>query len=94
MNKVVITVRLSPAEAEALDGLAQSRGCSRSEAIRVALRAGAPLVKDGFSVNFTRFAEVLEQVGAGMSIVLKRDHPDHADTVEELAMERLELYHA
>lgn len=88
-----ITVRLSKTEMATIDVLAQSRGCSRSEAVRVALRMGAPLTKDGFAINFTRFAELLEETAAGMAIVIHRDHDDYLDRIREIVDENIRLYH-
>ena len=94
MDKMpIVTVRFTRAEIRAIDALAASRGCSRSEAIRIAFRLGAPLAKDGFAINFTRFAEVIEQVGAGIALIIKRDHPDFSDMIERLTDERLGQYH-
>ena len=95
MNRMpTLTVRFTRAEIRVIEALAASRGCSRSEAVRIAIRLGAPLAKDGFSINFTRVAEVLEQVGAGLALIIKRDHPDFAEMIDRLTDERLGQYHA
>jgi hypothetical protein len=90
----VVGVRLPPDEFEQLERLMEARGCSKSEAMRLALSFGIPLALQATGVNVRRFATALEFLVASMGIIIRREHPDHEAEVRELVLERLEEFHA
>jgi NADH:ubiquinone oxidoreductase subunit D len=89
-----LALRLSPAEFEALDRLAEKRCCSRSEAARLALTIGVPLATSGLSLDLRRIAILLEYTQAGIDVIISREHADFADSLETLAIQRVEQFHA
>lgn len=93
-NTTVVTVRLAPDEVQAADALASSRGCSRSEAIRLALSFGIPLARQGVTLNLPRFALLLEYIQAGVDLIVSREHADFADRLEAIALSRVDEFHA
>jgi len=89
-----LALRLSPAELKDIDRLAEARGCSRSDAARLAMRFGAPLATHGFKVDLTRLLFILEHLGASIDVIMSRDHADVYEALETLANKRMEQYHA
>ena len=89
-----LALRLSSVELEAIDHLAEKRGCSRSEAARLALTIGVPLATSGLSLDLRRIAILLEYTQAGIDVIVSREHADIADKLEALAIERVEQFHA
>jgi len=87
-------VRLGPSEIEALDRYAQAHSCSRSEAARLALRLGLPLVSKGSSIDLYRMALLLEYVQASLDVIINREHADAADQLIALAQQRMDEFHA
>ena len=89
-----LALRVSPVELEAIDRLAEKRGCSRSEAARLALMIGTPLALSGLNLDLRRPAVLLEYTQAGIDVILTREHADLADKLEAIAVQRVEQFHA
>ena len=86
--------RLTAEEMDAVDRLAKSRGCSRSDAARLALRFGVPMVEHGFRVDLTRILYILEHLGASIDVIMAREHADVYEQLGMLANKRMEDFHA
>ncbi|VWX55214.1 hypothetical protein [Novosphingobium sp. 9U] len=93
-NRQVIAVRLTPAERAALDSAAKARGKSVSECLRLAVGFGLPFVQNAHGLDLYRLIANIEYQQAALEIIIKRDHPEVADRLLDLAVERVEKFHA
>lgn len=89
-----ISFRLRSEDSFAIDDVAEKRGCSRSEAARMALMFGIPMLQHGHSLNITRVAVLLEYIQAGLDVIISREHTDMADKLLDVALERVSKFHA
>lgn len=88
-----VSFRLTEQEYAELDRLAEHRGCSRSEAMRLIFHLGLPAAQTGVRRNHGRIAELLEYIGVTMGVVISRDHPDYVEVIERVSRERMAEYH-
>lgn len=86
--------RIGPDELRAVDALALTLECSRSEAARTALRIGLPLARAGHSIDVRRLILLLEYTQAAVDLIVHREHSDLAAGLEKVAYERMEEFHA
>ncbi len=94
MTNPYLGFRLSEADLAAIDTLAGKRGCSRSEAARLALMIGLPLASSGIVLNMERVALLLEYTQACVDLIVTREHADYADRIEAIARQRVADFHA
>jgi hypothetical protein len=90
----LLSVRMPADEIAAVDRIAAQRGCSRSDAARLAIRFGAPMVEHGFKIDLTRLLFILEHLGASIDVIMARDHADVYEHLTPLANKRMEQFHA
>ena len=89
-----VGVTLSPQMVEKLDHLATSRGVSRSEAIRVSLELGVPLLHLGIAINGERALTILEHTQLALSLLVERQYPEDSDELILAAMRNVREHHA
>lgn len=89
----VVGVRISPNDLAAVDALAAARGCSRSEALRLALSYGIKLAGAATSVNVRRYAAVLEFLTAAVGTIIQKEYPDELEFILDAVDQRLEEFH-
>lgn len=89
-----INLRCNPQELALIDALAKQRGCTRSEAVRIAIRAGADPAITGLAVDLRRLILLVEYTQAAVDIIVHREHADVAPEIEAIANERMEEFHA
>lgn len=77
-----------------LDDYASSKGISRTEAIRVAIGVGLPMLKLGLAVNTQRTLAILEHTQLALSLLVERQYPDDAGALVDMAFQNVEEYHA
>lgn len=94
LETISVGVRLAPDEVAAIEAIAAERHCSKSEVIRLALGYGLPLARRGISLNLARIALLLEYIQAGVDLIVTREHADFADQLENIALARMEEFHA
>ena len=94
MTKPFVGFRLSEADVAAIDDLASKRGCSRSEAARLAIMVGLPVIRSGIALNMERVALLLEYTQACVDLIVTREHADYADEIEAIARQRVADFHA
>lgn len=90
----VVAVRLTHEEVAEIEQVAIGRGCSKSDAIRLALTFGLPLARQGVTLNLSRIVLLLEYIQAGVDLIVTREHADFADRLEGIALDRVEEFHA
>lgn len=90
----VVSARLRAEQLTELAALAETRNCSRNEAIRIALAVGLPLANQGFTFNVARLLFILEHLGASIDVIMSREHADVYEHLETLAAKRMEEFHA
>ncbi|MBN06093.1 CopG family transcriptional regulator [Ponticaulis sp.] len=89
-----VGVTLSPQMVDKLDHLASSRGVSRSEAIRVSLELGVPLLHLGIAINGQRALTILEHTQLALSLLVQKQYPEDSDELIEIAMRNVREHHA
>lgn len=94
LDKHRVNVRLSSEDDSALTALAESRGCTRAEAARLAINLGLPLAVSATAVNHRRYAVILEFLASAMSAHIRRNLPDFEDEIQETMLLRLEQHHS
>lgn len=90
----LIGVRCNSDELGLIDAIAAQRNCSRNEAVRIAIRAGAKGVLHGYSIDPQRLILLLEYTQAAVDLIVHREHSDLAPGLEQIAHERMEEFHA
>ena len=80
-----VGVTLSPRMIDVVDQLAASRGVSRSEAIRIALEVGIPLLKAGLSLN--------EHTQLALSLIVQEQYPADAEHLIAQALSNVREHH-
>lgn len=90
----LIGVRCNSDELALIDAIAVQRNCSRNEAVRLAIRAGARGVLHGYSIDPQRLILLLEYTQAAVDLIVHREHGDLAPGLEQIAHERMEEFHA
>lgn len=94
LKSPILSFRLRPEDYSAVDEIASRRSCSRSEVARLAMMFGIPMLQHGHSLNITRVAVLLEYIQAGLDVIISREHTDVADQLLDIAMERVNQFHA
>lgn len=89
-----VGVTLSPQMVAKLDHLASSRGVSRSEAIRVSLELGVPLLNLGIALNGQRALTILEHTQLALSLLVERQYPEDSEELVRAAMRNVREHHA
>lgn len=89
-----VGVSLSPGMLSELDAYAATKGLSRSEAIRVAIAVGLPMLKLGLAVNTQRTLAILEHTQLALSLLVERQYPEDAGALVDMAFQNVEEYHA
>lgn len=89
-----IYVRVTTAEREQLETVAQEQGVSRSRVARDMMRLGLSFARYGHTVNVTRAALLLEAVFATCELILEREHGDVKEDVLATANARFDELHA
>ncbi|RIV84229.1 ribbon-helix-helix protein, CopG family [Aurantiacibacter zhengii] len=89
-----VGVTLSPQMVGKLDHLANVRGVSRSEAIRVSLELGVPLLNLGIALNGQRALTILEHTQLALSLLVERQYPEDSDELIRAAMRNVREHHA
>ncbi|MGB3472114.1 MAG: ribbon-helix-helix protein, CopG family [Erythrobacter sp.] len=93
-KKNLVGVRCDDVELALIDALAKQRNCSRNEAVRIAIRAGAKGALTGYSIDPQRLTLLLEYTQAAIDIIVHREHADVAGELKTIAEERMEAFHA
>jgi metal-responsive CopG/Arc/MetJ family transcriptional regulator len=88
-----VGVTLSPRMIDVVDQLAASRGVSRSEAIRIALEVGIPLLKAGLSLNAERAVTILEHTQLALSLIVQEQYPADAEHLIAQALSNVREHH-
>ena len=90
----LIGVRCNSDELALIDAIAAQRNCSRNQAVRIAIRAGAKGALNGYSIDLHRLILLLEYTQAAVDLIVHREHGDLAPGLEQIAHERMEEFHA
>lgn len=88
------SVRLTSDEKAILDSIIAAKSCTRAEAIRLALRVGAPLLAANISVNLTRVLMALEILLAECLERVDRRDPEKVAQLVDTAAKRVDEFHA
>lgn len=89
-----VTVRLTAAELSLLQTVAKARGETKVECLRAAARFGLPFIQAGTKLDIYRLIANIEYLQAALETIITRDHPEVADRLLDIAVERVEQYHA
>ena len=89
-----IGVGLTTGGLEQLDRYALDKGVSRSEAARVAIMVGLPLLKLGIAINGQRALTILEHTQLALSMIVQRQWPEDSSELIEMAMRNVREYHS
>lgn len=89
-----IGVGLTTEGLEQLDRYALDKGVSRSEAARVAIMVGLPLLKLGIAINGQRALTILEHTQLALSMIVQRQWPEDSSELIEMAMRNVREYHS
>jgi hypothetical protein len=76
-----------------LDAFCESKGLSRSEAIRLSVTVGLPLLKLGVAVNTRRVLSILEYGQMALSMMVEREYPEDHNELLDMALRNVEEYH-
>ncbi len=90
----ILTLRLSSADWELLEKLAQRQGYTRAQAARSAIAMGVRFADAGHTFNITRMVLLMEYMQAAIDVMITRDHGDVIPQLLEAAKQRLETFHA
>lgn len=93
-NRRTFAVRLSPAERSAIERAAEARDKSVAECLRMAVAFGLPFVQSGHGLDLYRIVANIEYLQAALETIIAREHSDVADRLLDLAVERVEKFHA
>ncbi|MEL7196745.1 MAG: ribbon-helix-helix domain-containing protein [Pseudomonadota bacterium] len=89
-----VGVTLSPHTVDQIDELAKARGVSRSEAIRISVDIGLPLLKLGMALNTERALTILEHTQLALSLLVERQYPEDVNELINQALSNVREYHA
>ncbi|KEO90492.1 hypothetical protein EH31_10415 [Erythrobacter longus] len=89
-----VGVTLSPHIVDQIDELAKARGVSRSEAIRISVDIGLPLLKLGMALNTERALTILEHTQLALSLLVERQYPEDVNELINQALSNVREYHA
>ena len=70
-----IGVGLSAPALSELDAFAREKGVSRSEAARVAIAIGLPMLRLGIAIDGQRALTILEHTQLALSLIVEREWP-------------------
>ena len=88
-----VGVTLNPQVIEKIDELAKLRGVSRSEAIRISVDIGLPLLNLGIALNAERALTILEHTQLALSLLVERQYPDDVPQLVNMALNNVREYH-
>ena len=88
-----IGVGLAPEQIADIERLAADRKVSRSEAIRLAIAVGLPMLRMGMAVNTRRTLVILEHTQLVLSMMAERQYPDDAAQILQMAFENVDTHH-
>ena len=88
-----IGVGLSAPSLAELDAFAKEKGVSRSEAARVAIAVGLPMLRLGIAINGQRALTILEHTQLALSFLVERQYPEDSDELVRAAMRNVREYH-
>ncbi|MEO1489466.1 MAG: ribbon-helix-helix domain-containing protein, partial [Pseudomonadota bacterium] len=89
-----VGVTLSPRIIDQVDRLAEARGVSRSEAIRISVDVGIPLLQLGLALNTERALTILEHTQLALSLLVERQYPEDVNELINQALANVRDYHA
>lgn len=89
-----IGVGLTTEGLEQLDRYALDKGISRSEAARVAIMVGLPLLRLGIAINGQRALTILEHTQLALSLIVERQWPEDSDELIRVAMRNVREHHS
>lgn len=89
-----IGVGLTTEGLEQFDRYALDKGVSRSEAARVAIMVGLPLLKLGIAINGQRALTILEHTQLALSLIVERQWPEDSDELIRVAMRNVREHHS
>ncbi len=89
-----VGVTLGPHIVDQIDELAKARGVSRSEAIRISVDIGLPLLKLGKALNTERALTILEHTQLALSFLVERQYPEDVNELINQALSNVREYHA
>jgi hypothetical protein len=89
-----LTVRLTPVELSLLRSISEVRHESQAECARAAIRIGLPFVRGGHKLDLYRLIANIEYLQAAVETMISRDYDDMADRLLDVAVERVEKFHA
>ncbi|RJY06942.1 hypothetical protein [Aurantiacibacter aquimixticola] len=89
-----IGVGLSAPALSELDAFAKEKGVSRSEAARIAIAIGLPMLKLGISINPQRALTILEHTQLALSLIVEREWPEDSDELIRVPMRNVREHHA
>jgi len=89
-----VGVTLNPHIVDQIDELAKARGVSRSEAIRISVDIGLPLLKLGMALNTERALTILEHTQLALSLLVERQYPEDVNELINQALSNVREYHA
>lgn len=93
-KRQVLTVRVTPAERAALSRAAEARGKTVSECLRLAVAFGLPFVQSGHGLDLYRVIANIEYLQAAIETIIAREHSDVTERLLDVAIERMEQFHA
>lgn len=88
------SVRLTPDDKVILDSIIKAKACTRTEAVRLALKIGGPFLEANVSINLNRVLMLLEILLAECIERVDRRDPAKVGELLQIASERVEQYHA
>lgn len=87
-------VLLDKALIEELDEIAGDKGISRGEVIRICISEHLNSRKTGVRPDTKRLVMQLEYLQAVMALWINKYHPEHEDSIIDMAQQRVEQFHA
>lgn len=93
-NRRTFAVRLSPSERSALESAAKARDKSVAECLRLAVHFGLPFVQSGHGLDLYRVIANIEYLQAAIETIIAREHSDVTERLLDVAIERMEQFHA
>lgn len=76
-----------------VDELAKVRGVSRSEAIRISVDLGLPLLRLGLALNTQRAITILEHTQLALTTIISREYPELGDDLIAEAVLNVREHH-
>ena len=89
-----IGVGLPAGIVERSERLGRQLELSRSDVLRRSIEIGFPLLELGHRIDPIRLLAHIEYLQAALETIIARDHPEMADRLLDMAVERVEQFHA